>query len=251
MNKSVIFDLDGTIYFGNTLADGALEVIQKLKYNGYQVLYFTNNSTKTRQEICNKLINLGLNVIIFEVYTSSFATAKYLNEKKINNVFLIGTNGFKKELKLFDINIVSEKESEAVVVGLDINFNYETISKALIAVSNGAKIIASNIDMNYPSEKGILKPGSNAIVSSIIGASGAKVDYVVGKPNKYLLEIIVNDFNLDKSNMYVVGDSIDSDIAMANNYGCKSILVGHNSNSLEDVANIILDEKDINERIRI
>lgn len=243
MNKAVIFDLDGTIYYGNTLAHNAIETIQKLKDNGYKVLFFTNNSSKTRQKICDKLMNLGIDTNNKEVYTSSYATAKYLNQEDINNVFLIGTDDFKRELESLGINIVNENVCDAVIIGLDINFNYETISKALVAILNGAKIIASNVDANYPIENGILKPGSNAIVSSIVGSSGKNVDYIVGKPNTYLLEIIVKDFDLDKNTIYVVGDSIDSDIAMANNYGCKSILVDKNKNTLKYIVDIIMGEK--------
>jgi len=242
MNKSVIFDLDGTIYLGDILIDNVLETINKLKKNNYKIIFFTNNSTKTREEVCFKLVNLGIKTTINEIYTSSYATAKYLSEKQINNVFLIGTEGFKKELKSFNINIVNENRCQAVVIGLDINFNYTTIAKALIAVSNGAKIIASNVDANFPIENGILKPATNSIVSSIVGSSGKNVDYIVGKPNTYLLNIIVNDFKLDKKYIYVVGDSIESDIAMANNYGCKSILVGNNKNNFKDVIKIVLGE---------
>ena len=239
MNKAVIFDLDGTIYYGNTLAYYANEAIEKLKDLGYEIIFFTNNSSKTREEIYSKLTNLTLDTSLDRVYTSSYATSKYLEEQSIKEVFLIGTNSFKKELDNLNINVVDENNAQAVVVGLDINFNYENISKALIAVNNGAKIIASNIDANYPVENGILKPGSNAIVSSIVGCSGKNVDYVVGKPNTYILETICKDWNLNKENIFVVGDGIDSDIAMANNYGCKSILVGKNQKSLEDVVKII------------
>lgn len=239
MNKAIIFDLDGTIYFGNTLAPDVLEVLDFLKEDGYEIIFFTNNSSKSRKNILNKLINLGIDTDLSRVYTSSYATTKYLYENKITKVFLIGTEDFETELNSLKIYVVSEEECEAVVVGLDTNFDYNKIAKALIAINNGAKFIVSNVDANFPADKGVLKPGSNAIVGSIIGCSGKEVDYIVGKPNTYLLESIVNDFNLDKDKIWVVGDGIDSDIAMANNYGCKSFLVHTNDKSLKDFINIL------------
>lgn len=239
MNKAVVFDLDGTIYYGNTLADNAKEALSMVEDMGYKIIFLTNNSTKTRYEICTKLINLDINANLEQVYTSASATAKYLKEISIKKVFLIGTNSFKKELNLLNIDIVSEEVCEAIVIGLDMNFNYDTIAKAFIAVQNGAKIIASNMDANYPVEDGVLKPGSNAILASLLGSCERKVDYIVGKPNTYLLKIIAQDWDLSKDNIWVIGDGMDSDIAMANNYGCKSILVGKDKMSLKDAIAII------------
>ena len=243
MSKCVIFDLDGTIYFGEQIAKYANEILTNLEKLGYEVLFLTNNSTKTREEILEKLQGLNINTSLNKIYTSSYATAKYLDEISIRNIFLIGTEGFKKELNLLNINVVDEAKAEAVVIGLDVKFNYEIISRALIAVNNGSKIIASNKDKNYPIENGVLRPGSNAILASLLGSCDDKeIDFIAGKPNTYLLEIICKDFQLHKDDIYVVGDSLESDIAMADAYGCKSILVGENSNNLKDVFKIIIKE---------
>jgi ribonucleotide monophosphatase NagD (HAD superfamily) len=100
MNKAVIFDLDGTIYYGNSLAYYALETIKLLEDSGYEVIFFTNNSTKTRDEICNKLINLNVKTEVAKVYTSSYATGKYLKESNLKKVFLIGTESFAQEFHI-------------------------------------------------------------------------------------------------------------------------------------------------------
>jgi ribonucleotide monophosphatase NagD (HAD superfamily) len=42
------------------------------------------------------------------------------------------------------------------------------------------------------------------------------------------LEVICSDWNLSNNDIIVVGDSIDSDIEMANRYQCDSLLVGKN-----------------------
>lgn len=252
MNKGVIFDLDGTIYYGNTIVKGAIETISELQKFGYEIIFFTNNSTKKRSEIFKKLISLGINTELNRVYTSSFATGVYLKSNAIDKVFLIGTKEFKEELSDFGIHIVEETKAQAVIVGLDVNFDYEKLSKSLIAVNNGAKIIVCNKDKNFPIENGVKKPGCNAMVSALLGScdSGIDVDYIIGKPNTYLLEIICKDWNLDKKLIYVVGDSLESDIAMADNYGVKSILVGSSVNyGLEEVITIIKGEDD--ECIRI
>ncbi len=242
MGKGVIFDLDGTIYFGNSLAIYAKEIVQELKKSGYQILFFTNNSTKTRDEILQKLLILGIESDENRIYTSAYATAKYLQETQIDKVYLIGNESFQKELQACEIELTDEWSCKAVVVGLDVHFNYEKIAKAFSALQNGAKLIAANVDMNFPIDNGVLRPGSNAIIASLFGCSGKNVDYIVGKPNTYLMETIVKEWSLDKKRIWVVGDSLESDIAMANNYGCKSILVVKDQVTLSDVLNKIKSE---------
>ncbi|MBD3843116.1 MAG: TIGR01457 family HAD-type hydrolase, partial [Campylobacterales bacterium] len=77
MNKTVIFDLDGTIYFGENIANEALKCINTLIENDFSVLFLTNNSTKTRAEINSKLNNLGIMTDKSKIYSSSYAAAKY------------------------------------------------------------------------------------------------------------------------------------------------------------------------------
>ena len=240
MNKAVVFDLDGTIYFGSKIADFALQTIDELQSNGYNVLFFTNNSTKTRVEILDKLIHMGIRTTVDKIYTSSYASAIFLQRENVKNVFLVGSHGFESELKNIGVNIVDEYNCEAVVIGLDLNFNYEILSRALIALQKSRRIIVANTDKNFPVENGLLRPGANAMLSAILGSIDEEIKLdIVGKPNPFMFEILCKDWGLDKQHIVVVGDRIESDMAMAKNFNCKGILVGNNI-TLLDVKNKIL-----------
>jgi len=242
-NKAIIFDLDGTIYYGNKLINGVTDVLERIKQLNYEIIFFTNNSSKNREEVFIKLQKLGIETSLNKVYNSSYATAVYLNENKLKNIFLIGTSSFKKELSLFDINFVEPDRAEAVIVGLDLKFSYNDIAQGLIALQNGAKLIASNVDKNFSAEYGILKPGCNAIVASLIGSCSKKISpIIIGKPNTYMLEIICNEWKLTNNDIWVIGDREESDIAMAKNFGCKHILVGKNGLFIENIVERIENE---------
>ena len=58
--RAVLFDLDGTIYYGSKLIPGADEVVRRCRELGKQVYFMTNNSTKTRKQIWEKLTGMGL-----------------------------------------------------------------------------------------------------------------------------------------------------------------------------------------------
>ena len=44
--KCFILDMDGTIYLGNEIIDGAIEFINTIKSMGKEYIFLTNNSSK-------------------------------------------------------------------------------------------------------------------------------------------------------------------------------------------------------------
>ena len=51
-------------------------------------------------------------------------------------------------------------------------------------------------------------------------------DYTIGKPNTLMLEITAELLGQQASEMLMVGDTYESDILMANKFGCPSVLIG-------------------------
>jgi ribonucleotide monophosphatase NagD (HAD superfamily) len=62
------------------------------------------------------------------------------------------------------------------------------------------------------------------MVWAIIGATGRKPDFIVGKPNPYMLVIICEANGLLPENICVVGDVPESDMRMASSFGTLGIL---------------------------
>ena len=46
--KCYLLDMDGTIYLGNELIDGAREFLEKLKEKNIRYIFLTNNSSKNK-----------------------------------------------------------------------------------------------------------------------------------------------------------------------------------------------------------
>ena len=228
--KAIAFDLDGTIYFGNCVAEGAVETVAYFKDQGLHIVFFTNNSSSSRQQIFMKLSKMGFELDISSVYTSSYASALYINRLGLKNVYCIGSAGLKEELNSHGISInEDEKNIEAIVVGLDKNFDYSMLARGLNVWKPGVILIACNRDKNYPIEKDVIMPGCGAILAALETAAGKTADHLVGKPNTFMIELVTNDLNLESDSILVVGDNYDSDIEMANRYGCPSVLLNHNS----------------------
>lgn len=226
--KGFIFDLDGVIYLGNQIVDGAPKVIEELQNKGKKVMYFTNNSSRTRAEVTEKLKNLGVPAEEEQVVASAYGTAHYLSENYAKrDAFVVGGPGLEKELKATGFNILSladAPKADFVVVGMDKNFNYEKLSAAMQAILNGALFVATNTDASFPVEGGH-KPGGGAMVAAISACSRKKPDLVIGKPESHLLEMVLDSMKLKASEIAIVGDRLETDIEFGNINGLHTILV--------------------------
>ena len=242
--KLLAFDLDGTLYMGDKAMAGAAELIEYLQ-GRYQVAFFTNNSAKTIDELHGKLNRLGFRCKINEVYASSTATGLYLKETSIDNIYIIGSKGFREELKRLGLNTIDDETAENLVVGYDPELNYGKITTALTILLNGGRFVVCNEDEYYPVGGNRFLPGCGAMVGAIVGAVGKTTDYVVGKPNTYILSRIANAFYVEHDEILVIGDSYGSDIKMAMNYNSKAIWVNANNRQCDGNVLVIDDLHDL------
>ncbi|MDD5449036.1 MAG: HAD-IIA family hydrolase [Candidatus Omnitrophica bacterium] len=223
--KLFALDLDGTLYMGGDVITGAIELVDYLRKR-YKVVFFTNNSSRTKREVSEKLNRLGIKCGLSELYTSSALTAFYLNESGIDNLYVVGSRGLRREIKNSGLRIMDNASARNLVVGLDLDFNYKKIATALSVLLKGGRFIACNEDNFFPVEKNKYMPGCGAMVGAIAASANRRPDFIVGKPNTYILSRISKTFGVKPHEIMVVGDSYESDIVMALNYNSKAILIG-------------------------
>ena len=224
--KGFIFDLDGVVYRGNKPIKSAVKTINYLIKKKYKVAFLTNNSTKSQKEFSQKIIKCGVKIEPKFVITTSVATANFISKKykKGNNIYVIGSKALKNEIKLKKFRI-SDNNVKAVVAGLDLNINYKKITIASNILRKGKLLVATNPDKILPNEKGF-QPGAGSIIQSIIEATGPKIKKIfIGKPNTFLIKEALKVMRLNRDNVVLVGDQLETDILAAKNYKMKSILV--------------------------
>ena len=76
---------------------------------------------------------------------------------------------------------IVDHDPDYVVVGEGRTFNLEMVEAAVRMIHGGAKLIATNLDPNCPTQHG-LRPGCGAIVAMLETATGMKA-FSVGKPS--------------------------------------------------------------------
>lgn len=200
-----------------------MEVVARLREAGTIIRFLTNNSSQTRASYLDKLGQLGFNPQPQEIYSSAIGTAKYLRSQGVQSAFIVAEQGLRDTLEEGGIEVV-ESSPQVVVAGICRSLTYDLISQAMTHIRGGARFIATNTDATYPMEGGRLIPGAGAIVSAIQTCSGQE-PYVVGKPNPYMIELILKEAGLNPSETLVVGDRYETDIVSGQRAGCPVHLV--------------------------
>ena len=237
--KVFLLDMDGTIYLGDELIEGATDFLKKLKAQGKRYIFFTNNSSKNKDSYVEKLNKLGINASREEVFTSGEATTMYLSKIKPNaKIYLLGTPALEEEFQRAGFLLEGErhKDIDYVVLGFDTTLTYEKLWGACEYVSEGVEYIATHPDFNCPLPNDKFMPDAGAM-AALIEASTGKTPLVIGKPNKQVVESIASKYNLNKEDMAMVGDRLYTDIMMGINSGITSVLVYTGETKPEDYKN--------------
>jgi 4-nitrophenyl phosphatase len=229
-----IFDLDGTLYRGGEPIPHALEAVQELRLRGTSIVYLTNNSSQTRRFFRDKLRGMGFQAEDEEIYSSATGSAAHLQQIGKKSVFAVGMPGLIQTMLDGDIEVVnrgadghalkSGVKADAVVAGICLEFTYDLMAGAMSQIHDGAVFIATNADATFPVEGGKLTPGAGSIISAIQTCSGA-TPFVVGKPNRFLIDQILSEKKTSAAAALCVGDRLDTDIAAGKNAGCDTFLV--------------------------
>ncbi|TRY23717.1 HAD-IIA family hydrolase [Brevibacillus sp. LEMMJ03] len=225
--RGFIFDLDGTVYLGDRLIEGAAEAIRTLRARGDKVVFLSNKPIATRQSYAEKLTKMGIPTTVDDVLNSSLITARYLQRvmRPGERVLVIGEQPIRDELAAHGIVMSDDPHDvQYVVLSWDRQFSYGMLNALYQAAVRGAKVIASNPDRTCPLEDGQI-PDTGAFIGALEGATGRPVDLVVGKPSPIAAEAAVRHLGLDYASCYMVGDRLETDIKMGNDTGMNSVLV--------------------------
>src|SRR5881397_3037165 len=219
-----LIDMDGVIYRGHDLIPGADRFIAELREAGVPFLFLTNNSQRTRRDVATKLQRMGIDADESHVFTCAMATARFLaRQKPGGTAYVIGEGGLLTALHRNGYSVV-DRDPDYVVVGEGRTLNFEMVEKALGMILGGAKLVATNLDPNCPTETGGTRPGCGAIVAMLEAAAGVKA-FSVGKPSPVMLRAARKELGLSTDQTVVIGDTMETDVLGGVQLGFKTVLV--------------------------
>lgn len=229
----VVFDLDGTVYFGEQPVDGVPEMIARLRDNGVSVFFVTNNSSMLREACVEQLSSMGVPASEDDVVLSTDSVLSYLTERGVTDTYVVGTEAMRTLFYRHGIHPVAEDPSH-VVVGFDAELTYEKVRRATVHIQDGAEFIAAHPDRSCPTPDGSV-PDCGAITALVETALDREPDRTLGKPDQMMLEPVYERTGAAPEDVLVVGDRLKTDIGLAEAAGVDSALVLTGDASREDI----------------
>jgi NagD protein len=218
-----LIDMDGVIYRGSKPIRGAAEFIHRLERAGHSFLFLTNNSQRSRRDICLRLARMGIRISQRHVFTCAMATARFLSRQHPGGTaYVIGEGGLLNALHENGYAI-DDQRPDYVVVGEGKSLSMDMLEKAVTFINDGAKLVATNLDPNCPTERG-MRPGCGAIVSVLEAATGRRA-LGLGKPSPITMCEAASVLGTPPDRTVVIGDTMETDILGGVQLGFTTVLV--------------------------
>lgn len=237
--KAVVSDMDGVLWRGDDKLPGMVEFFSFLRENKIPFVLATNNSGRHTANYIQKLAKMGVHDIkAQELVTSATATVDYLKNHYPDGarLFVIGNPGLFQTLEEANFTI-ADSDVDAVVAGLDFDFNYAKARKATLLIRNeGADFIGTNPDTTFPSPDGLV-PGAGSVIGMIRLTTDVE-PVLIGKPERAMFDVALQRLGTKAEETLMIGDRLNTDIEGGQNVGLNTALVLSGVNNREDIANI-------------
>ena len=235
--KCFVFDLDGTVYLGDTPIQGTIDFIKR-NQGEKEIFFLTNNTSKSLVDYTKKLALFGLEVALDRIISPLLPLVDYLQEKGIRRIFPVGNRSFQAFLneRMPELVFTSDVDCQAVVLAYDTELTYEKLATSCLLLQRpGVHFFSTHPDLVCPSDKGPL-PDTGSFVKLYEAATGRRPERVFGKPNTVVLAPLLRRFKREE--MVMVGDRLTTDKLLAENAGIDFILVLSGEAKREDLSSL-------------
>lgn len=235
--SGAVLDLDGTVYRGRDPLPGAPETVAKFRDRGLDLLFLSNNPTKTRPEYVERLGRMDITAEESEVLSAGTVTTTYLRDRHgEDDVFLVGSSGLESQLVDGGLKLVTDPDAaDVLVASWDREFHYDDMQDALWALDEETAFVGSDPDRTVPAGNGKVTPGSGAIIRAIEGVTDREADIVLGKPSDPAIDMSREALGVPLEDCVLVGDRLDTDIAMGERAGMTTVLVLTGASTRADI----------------
>jgi HAD superfamily hydrolase (TIGR01458 family) len=216
--KGLMLDLDGTLYVGEEPVAGAREAVGALEASGLALRYVTNTTRMPRRSVVERMRTLGFQAEEDEVFTPAWAASRLIGGR---SCLALVDESLREDLGEV---LLTEDSPEVVLVGdLGEGFTYARLDAAFRCLMEGAELVALQKN-RYWRTRGGLSLDAGPFVAALEYAS-EKGAVVVGKPEESFFRVALEDMGLQVSEVAMVGDDAEADIAGAKKAGLWSIQV--------------------------
>lgn len=219
--KGLLFDLDGVLYIGSQVVEGAVEAVERIRSSGLRCRFVTNTSTLSLDSLQHKINALGFSVAREEIISAPHAAVLYLRQQPNPVCRLLLADDVKQDFSEFR---QSDTKVDYVVVG-DIGnaWSYQLLNEVFQNLMHGAQLIAIHKNRFWQTEQG-LQMDIGGFIHGLEYATG-KTAMIIGKPSPDFFHMALSSMSLPATSVAMIGDDIDADVGGAQQAGLQGVLV--------------------------
>lgn len=219
--RGYLIDLDGTLYVGDQLIEGAREFVHQLRTNDIPHAFVTNITSRPRAQVLARIREKGLEIEPERVLTAPIATKAYLDRQSIGPCCFLTRPSLIED---FAGHPQTEDRAEAVVVGdMGKLVTFEHLNRAFRLLLDGAHFVTMSRSRYFREPDGMsLDAGS--FVAMLEHASGREA-VTTGKPAGEFFGSALELLGLEASEVGMIGDDLASDVGGAQAVGLAGVLV--------------------------
>lgn len=216
----LLFDMDGVWFVGDRAVPGAARTLARIRERFIPLRLVTNTTTRTREQLSEKLQGLGLEIRSDEIINSTQAALLYLKSLGTPSCHLLVAD----DIRPLFAGFPQSDHPEFVVIGdIGERWSYDALNRAFRMMMDGARLLALHKGRYWQVEDG-LRMDIGAFVAGLEYATGTEA-VVAGKPSATMFDAALADMGIEADRAVMVGDDIRQDVGGAIAAGIRGILV--------------------------
>jgi HAD superfamily hydrolase (TIGR01458 family) len=222
---AILLDIDGVLHVSGEVIAGAPEAVRALREAGHRVRFVTNNTTRARTRLTEDLRSLGIELEEAELTTTPLAAGKLLEGLRVLPLTMAAVHDDLAQ----HVRLVDDGAEAVLVGGADESaetghvFAYENLNRAFAALRDGARLVCLHKNRWWQTSRGPLLD-AGAFVAGLEYAADVEA-VVLGKPSSAYFGAAAEALDAEPELTWMVGDDIEADIAGAQRFGLRTVLV--------------------------
>ncbi|MFX0579862.1 HAD-IIA family hydrolase [Nocardia nepalensis] len=218
----VLYDIDGVLVTSWHEIDGAVDAVRRIRESGLRRAFLTNTTSRTCDEIAERLRAAGFDVDAEEIVTAARLTGEYVGRHYPDaSIWVLNHGDIRADLAALTLD--DEHPDVIVIGGAGAEFTHRALSRVVELMLDGVPVVAMHSGLTWATDDG-LRIDAGAYLPGLEAAGNAEIT-VVGKPAAAGFRTCADLMGLDPSEVLMIGDDLHSDVLAAQQVGMTGVLV--------------------------
>jgi HAD superfamily hydrolase (TIGR01458 family) len=220
--RTVLLDLDGTLYVGSRVVAGAPEAVRWLRDQGLTVRFCTNTDSIAPAGLADRLARFGLEAAEDELITPIAVAGRLFASVPQARVLAVAADGVRQLLARF-LAGPGEPVTHVLVADPSYGATYDDLDAAFRALRAGAELVATQVNQIAVRDDGEhLDTGGWVRLLEYATGQTARV---LGKPSPEFFTAPLDALGRGPDTALVVGDDLAADGGGGRAVGAATVLV--------------------------